>query len=330
MLLYLFEAGTGHGLRSRFDTRSKMQKDFSLQILPPHDKIPFLYGRKTQGGTTLPITTMRELLEAGVHFGHQAQRWNPKMRKYIYSSRNDIHVIDLHKTIPLIDEAYKFIKELASKSGTVLFVGTKKQAQESIEEEAKRCGMFYVNQRWLGGTLTNFKTLKKTITKLKAIEKMKEDGTFEKLTKKEVLKLERERTKILRGMGGIRDMTSPPQAVFIIDSKKEIIAIKEARKLGIPVVAIVDTNCDPDEVDYIIPANDDAIRAIKLITKIIADAILEGREIAKPAEERAEVIAVPEEIEEANALTKEEKIETAGLAEIKTSKPDEEEKRTGY
>ena len=286
----------------------------------------------------MPIVTMRELLEAGVHFGHQAQRWNPKMKKYIYSSRNDIHVIDLHKAIPLIDEAYKFVKDLAAKNGHVLFVGTKKQAQESIEEEAKRSGMFYVNERWLGGTLTNFKTLKRNIVRLKEIEKMKEDGTFEKLTKKEVAKLGREHAKLIRGLGGIREMTAPPQAVFVVDSKKEIIAIKEARKLGIPVVAIVDTNCDPDEVDWPIPGNDDAIRSIKLITKIIADAIIEGRESSKPAEERAEVIAVPveeeikEEIkEEAQALTKEEEIEKKGLAELKGIKTEEEEeKRTGY
>jgi len=280
----------------------------------------------------LPIVTMRELLEAGVHFGHQAKRWNPKMKKYIYSSRNDIHVIDLHKTIPLIDEAYKFIKDVAAANGTVLFVGTKKQAQEAVEEEAKRCGMFYVNQRWLGGTLTNFKTLKRNIARLKEIEKMKEEGIFEKLPKKEVLNIEREYRKLVRGLGGVRDMAALPGVVFVVDSKKEIIAIKEARKLGIPVVGIVDTNCDPNDVDHPIPGNDDAIRSIKLISKIVADAVIEGREIAKPAEERAEVIAVPEEIEEeAKALTEEEKIEKKGLAELKGIKiEEEEEKRTGY
>lgn len=280
----------------------------------------------------MPIVTMRELLEAGVHFGHQAKRWNPKMKKYIYSSRNDIHVIDLHKTIPLIDEAYKFIKDVAAANGTVLFVGTKKQAQEAVEEEAKRCGMFYVNQRWLGGTLTNFKTLKRNIARLKEIEKMKEEGIFEKLPKKEVLNIEREYRKLVRGLGGVRDMAALPGVVFVVDSKKEIIAIKEARKLGIPVVGIVDTNCDPNDVDHPIPGNDDAIRSIKLISKIVADAVIEGREIAKPAEERAEVIAVPEEIEEeAKALTEEEKIEKKGLAELKGIKiEEEEEKRTGY
>jgi small subunit ribosomal protein S2 len=272
---------------------------------------------------------MKELLEAGVHFGHQSKRWNPKMQKYIYAARNDIHVIDLHKSIPLIEKAYEFIKK-AAVNGTVLFVGTKKQAQEAIEEEAKRCGMFFVNQRWMGGTLTNFKTLKKNIARLIEIEKMKEDGTTEKLPKKEVIMLEREHRKLIRGLGGIRLMVSLPSVVFIVDTKKEQTALKEARRLGIPIVAIVDTNSDPDEIDYPIPGNDDAIRSIKLITSIIAEAIIAGRELAKPAEERTVEIAVPLEVEVAEALTKEQQLEEDVLAGVKTPKEEEEEKRVGF
>ena len=272
---------------------------------------------------------MKELLEAGVHFGHQSKRWNPKMKKFIYSSRNDIHVIDLHKSIPLIEKAYEFVRNAATKNGTVLFVGTKKQAQEAVEEEAKRCGMFFVNQRWMGGTLTNFKTLKKNIARLNDIEKMKEDGTFEKLPKKEVIMIEREHRKLVRGLGGIRQMTGLPAAVYIVDTKKEQTAVNEARKLGIPIVAIVDTNADPDEVDYPIPGNDDAIRSIKLLTSIVAEAVIAGREIAKPIEERAEEIAVPLEVaEEAQALSEEHRIEEMGLAKVKEEKA--EEKRTGF
>jgi small subunit ribosomal protein S2 len=277
----------------------------------------------------MPVVTMKELLEAGVHFGHQSKRWNPKMKKFIYSSRNDIHVIDLHKSIPLIEKAYEFLRNSATHNGTVLFVGTKKQAQEAVEEEAKRCGMFFVNQRWMGGTLTNFKTLKKNIARLNEIEKMKEDGTFEKLPKKEVIMIEREHRKLVRGLGGIREMTGLPAAVFIVDTKKEQTAVNEARKLEIPVVAIVDTNADPDEVDYPIPGNDDAIRSIKLLTSIVAEAVIAGREIAKPIEERAEEIAVPLEVpEEAKALSEEQRIEEMGLAKIKEKEA--EEKRTGF
>jgi small subunit ribosomal protein S2 len=277
----------------------------------------------------MPVVTMKELLEAGVHFGHQSKRWNPKMKKFIYSSRNDIHVIDLHKSIPLIEKAYEFLRNSATHNGTVLFVGTKKQAQEAVEEEAKRCGMFFVNQRWMGGTLTNFKTLKKNIARLNEIEKMKEDGTFEKLPKKEVIMIEREHRKLVRGLGGIRQMTGLPAAVFIVDTKKEQTAVNEARKLEIPVVAIVDTNADPDEVDYPIPGNDDAIRSIKLLTSIVAEAVIAGREIAKPIEERAEEIAVPLEVpEEAKALSEEQRIEEMGLAKIKEKEA--EEKRTGF
>ena len=276
----------------------------------------------------MAIITMKELLEAGVHFGHQSERWNPKMKKYIYSSRNGIHVIDLHKTIPLIERAYNFVKGTSEKNGKVLFVGTKKQAQESIEAEAKRCSMFFVSQRWLGGTLTNFKTLKKNIAKLKDIEKMEADGLFEKLPRKEVANLKREHRKLDRGLGGVREMSELPSILFIVDSKKETIAIKEAKKLKIPIVAIVDTNCDPDEVNYPIPANDDAIRSIKLLTSLVAEAVLEGRQEGKPAEEREEVIAVPEEIEEAEALGKEVTLEEMGIAEEKEKEGKEE--RTGF
>jgi len=274
---------------------------------------------------------MRELLEAGVHFGHQSKRWNPKMKKYIYSSRNNIHVIDLHKTIPLIEKTYEFVKDTVAKNGTVLFIGTKKQAQEAVAEEAKRCSMFYVSERWLGGTLTNFKTLKKNIARLKEIEGMESEGLFEKLPRGEVANLKREKRKLMRGLGGVREMAQLPSIVFVVDSKKEIIAIKEAKKLGIPVIGVVDTNCDPEEVDYPIPANDDAIRSIKLLTKIIADAVLEGREVAKPIEERAPVIAVPLEVEEAEALGEEERLEEVSMKEIlEIEKETEEEKRTGF
>lgn len=277
----------------------------------------------------MPVVTMKELLEAGVHFGHQSKRWNPKMKKYIYSARNNIHVIDLHKTIPLIEQAYEFIKKV-SENGTVLFVGTKKQAQEIVQEEAKRCGMFFVNQRWMGGTLTNFKTLKKNIARLNEIEKMREDGTFDKLPKKEVILLEREHRKLLRGLDGIRQMTSLPSAVFIVDTVKEQTALREARRLKIPVVAIVDTNADPDEVDYPIPGNDDAIRSIKLITSIIADAVIAGREKAKPLEERTVEIAAPLEEEAAEVLSQEGQLEETVLASVFIPKEEEEEERIGF
>jgi small subunit ribosomal protein S2 len=287
----------------------------------------------------MPVVTMKELLEAGVHFGHQSKRWNPKMKKYIYASRNDIHVIDLNKSIPLIEKAYEFVKNAAGANGTFLFVGTKKQAMEAIEEEATRCGMFFVNQRWMGGTLTNFKTLKKNIARLNEIEKMKEEGTFELLPKKEVILIEREHRKLVRGLGGIRQMTSLPAAVFIVDTKKEQTAVNEARKLGIPIVAIIDTNADPDEVDYPMPGNDDAIRSIKLLTGIIAEAVIAGREMTKPLEEKTEEIAVPLEVteeaapeeavpEEAKVLTEEQRLEEMGLVKVKEEPG--EEKRTGF
>jgi small subunit ribosomal protein S2 len=220
--------------------------------------------------------TMKQLLEAGVHFGHQTKRWNPKMKPYIYGARNGIYIIDLQKTVGMARAAFRFVTEVTSRGGSVLFVGTKKQAQDVIQEEARRAGQFFVISRWLGGTLTNFKTIKQGIDRLKALEKMAEDGTFERLPKKEVASLEREREKLEKNIGGIKDMTRLPGAIFVIDPKKEYIAIHEASRLGIPVIAVVDTNCDPEGIDFVIPGNDDAIRSIKLFTSKIADAAIEG------------------------------------------------------
>ncbi|HKM38968.1 MAG TPA: 30S ribosomal protein S2 [bacterium] len=225
----------------------------------------------------MAIVTMKQLLEAGVHFGHQTRRWNPKMAEYIFTERNGIYIIDLQKTVRKIEEAYDFIRDLAAQGGSVLFVGTKKQAQDSIQEEAERCGMFYVNLRWLGGMLTNWQTIKKRIQHLEELEKMEEEDMFSVLPKKEVMQLQAEKERLNRFLGGIKDMPGLPQAVYIVDPRKERIAVAEARKLGIPIVAIVDTNCDPDEIDYIIPGNDDAIRAVKLLTAKMADAVLEGK-----------------------------------------------------
>lgn len=221
---------------------------------------------------------MKQLLEAGVHFGHQTRRWNPKMKKYIFTERNGIYIIDLQKTVKKVEEAYNFIKQVSEEGGKVLFVGTKKQAQESVKAEAERAGHFYVNQRWLGGILTNYKTISKRVKRISEIEKMEEDGTFDVLPKKEVVELKKEYDRLFKFLGGIRDMKSMPQALFVVDPRKERNAIAEARKLNIPIVGIVDTNCDPDEIDYVIPANDDAIRAVKLLTGKMADAILEGQQ----------------------------------------------------
>ncbi len=224
------------------------------------------------------VVSMKQLLEAGVHFGHQTRRWNPKMAEYIFTERNGIYIIDLQKTVKKIEEAYLFIRDIAAEGGNVLFVGTKKQAQDAIKEEALRSEMYYVNVRWLGGMLTNFKTIKKSIQKLHNLNKMAEDGTFDLLPKKEVAALQKEMADLVKNLGGIKDMKGLPSAIFIVDPKKEKNAVDEARKLGIPIVAIVDTNCDPDEVDYVIPGNDDAIRAIKLIAGTLADAIIEGKQ----------------------------------------------------
>ena len=247
----------------------------------------------------MPAITMKELLEAGVHFGHQTRRWNPRMKKYIFGERNGIYIIDLQKTLKLFKEAARFIAELASQGKTILFVGTKRQAQEAIAEEAKRCEMFYVNQRWLGGLLTNYATVQKSIKRLKELEAMSQDGRFEVLLKKEVIRLERERKHLDQNLSGIKDIPGLPDALFVIDSQKEQIAVREGRKLGIPVVAIVDTNCDPDDVNYVIPGNDDALRAIRLFTSKIADAVIEGRASAKETVQEAEKAVEEEEAEPA-------------------------------
>ena len=246
----------------------------------------------------MSVVSMKQLLEAGVHFGHQTRRWNPKMAPYIFTERNGIYIIDLQKTVKKLDEAYMFVRDISANGGEILFVGTKKQAMDSIKEEAGRCEMPYVNARWLGGMLTNFSTIRRRIKRLDQLKKMEEDGTFEMLPKKEVIKLKLEREKLEKFMGGIVNMKKQPAAMFIVDPRKERIAVLEAKKLNIPIVAIVDTNCDPDEIDYVIPGNDDAIRAVKLIAGKMADAVLEGKqgeqsepdapETEKPAEENAE------------------------------------------
>jgi small subunit ribosomal protein S2 len=230
------------------------------------------------GNCIMAVVSMKQLLEAGVHFGHQTRRWNPKMAKYIFTERNGIYIIDLQKTVKKLDEAYNFMKSVSADGGEVLFVGTKKQAQESIRDEATRCGMHFVNARWLGGMLTNFRTIRKRIERMDQLQKMQEDGTFDLLPKKEVAKLELEMAKLDKYLGGVKNMKTLPKAMFIVDPHKERIAVSEARKLHIPIVAIVDTNCNPDEIDYVIPGNDDAIRAVKLIAGAMADAVLEGRQ----------------------------------------------------
>ena len=238
----------------------------------------------------MPVVSMKQLLEAGVHFGHQTRRWNPKMAQYIFTERNGIYIIDLQKTVKKLEEAYLFVRDVAADGSDVLFVGTKKQAQDSVKEEAIRCGMPYVNARWLGGMLTNFNTIKRRIKRLEQLKKMEADGTFDLLPKKEVIKLKLEIEKLEKFMGGIVNMKKQPAAMFIVEPRKERIAVQEAHKLGIPIVAIVDTNCDPDEIDYVIPGNDDAIRAVRLIAGAMADAVIEGRqgEQEAPAEEAAE------------------------------------------
>ncbi|MBQ0134711.1 MAG: 30S ribosomal protein S2 [Clostridiales bacterium] len=243
----------------------------------------------------MAVVSMKQLLEAGVHFGHQTRRWNPKMAEYIYMERNGIYIIDLQKTVKKLEEAYNFVKSLAENNQSLLFVGTKKQAQDAVKEEAERVGMYYVNARWLGGMLTNFRTMRTRVDRLNQLKKMQEDGTFDMLPKKEVMKLLGEMTKLEKYLGGVKDMKKLPGALFVIDPRKEHIAIAEARKLNIPVVAIVDTNCDPDEVDYVIPGNDDAIRAIRLISATMANAIQEGRQGQDAEEAPVEETAKEEE-----------------------------------
>lgn len=244
--------------------------------------------------------SMKELLEAGVHFGHQTKRWNPKMKKYIFGSRNGIYIIDLQKTLKKFRESSQFLTDMSAKGGSVLFVGTKRQAQESVESEAKRCNQYFVNNRWLGGTLTNFKTIRRSVETLQRLERMADDGSYDKLTKKEILALEQKKEKLLKVLSGIKDMQKLPDVLFVVDPNREKIAVSEANKLGIPVVAIVDTNCDPEHVDYVIPGNDDAIRAVKLFTSRVADSVIEGMQIRESA--------VEDHAEDANA----EAVETHG------------------
>src|SRR5690554_3615629 len=248
---------------------------------------------------------MKQLLESGVHFGHQTRRWNPKMKPFIFTERNGIYIIDLQKTVRMVEQAYAFVRDTVAEGGTVLFVGTKKQAQQTIKEEAERCGMFYVNQRWLGGTLTNYQTIRTRIERLHRLGELEQDGTFDRLPKKEVLKLLKEKERLERYLGGISQMWRLADIVFVVDPRKERIAVSEARKMEIPIVAIVDTNCDPDEIDYVIPGNDDAIRAIRLLTSRMADAVLEGKEgrqeteaSESPEAEAADEAAMPAEEEE--------------------------------
>ncbi|MBE5928903.1 MAG: 30S ribosomal protein S2 [Lachnospiraceae bacterium] len=248
----------------------------------------------------MSVISMKQLLEAGVHFGHQTRRWNPKMAEYIYTERNGIYIIDLQKSVGKVDEAYNAIKDIVADGGKVLFVGTKKQAQDSVKTEAERCGMYYVNERWLGGMLTNFKTIQARIKRLKAIEKMSEDGTFDVLPKKEVIEIKKEWEKLEKNLGGIKDMKQIPDAIFIVDPKKEKICVQEAHILGIPLIGIADTNCDPEELDFVIPGNDDAIRAVKLIVSKMADAVIEANEGVSMADDvvEEEVVEAAEEVVE--------------------------------
>ncbi|MGI6006957.1 MAG: 30S ribosomal protein S2 [Ruminococcus sp.] len=242
----------------------------------------------------MSVISMKQLLEAGVHFGHQTRRWNPKMAEYIYTERNGIYIIDLQKSVGMVDDAYKAVSDIVADGGSILFVGTKKQAQDAIKTEAERCGMFYVNERWLGGMLTNFKTIQSRIQRLKEIEAMEEDGTFDVLPKKEVIELRKEMTKLQKNLGGIKEMKKIPDAIFIVDPKKERICVQEAHTLGIPLIGICDTNCDPEELDYVIPGNDDAIRAVKLIVSKMADAVIEAKQ-----GEAADAVYPEEAMEEA-------------------------------
>lgn len=258
----------------------------------------------------MAVVAMKQLLEAGVHFGHQTRRWDPRMAEYIFQARNGIHIIDLQKTSKKLDEAYRFVKEQVEEGKEILFVGTKKQAQECVKEAAETCGMYYVDQRWLGGMLTNFGTIQKRIIRLKNLEKMQEDGTFDVLPKKEVIVLKKEMEKLQKNLGGIKEMKKIPQVMFVVDPKKEKIAILEARKLNIPVVGLVDTNCDPNDVDYVIPGNDDAIRAVKLITQVIGNAVIEGKQ-GETFETTATIEHVVEEVENEKPTSIEEVVEVA-------------------
>ncbi len=281
----------------------------------------------------MAVLTMKQLLEAGVHFGHQTRRWDPKMKPYIFTARNGIYIIDLQKTLQMFEVAYNFVRDQVAEGAKVLFVGTKKQAKETIEQEATRCGMFYVSHRWLGGTLTNFATIRRSVEKLRELETMRDGGFFQNLTKKEAIKLNRKIEKLDRNLRGIKDMDELPNILWVVDPRKEYIAVREARKMGIPIVAIVDTNCDPDEIDYIIPGNDDAIRAVRLLTSKIADAIIEGQHLymEKVGLEMAAQEEVATEVPEETAVA-----ESSDVGEIETQEgtavevPEEEEKFEEY
>ena len=263
---------------SSFVVGAKLIGWLQSQLYETHMQWKSLRKNLTNGGKDMSVISMKQLLEAGVHFGHQTRRWNPKMAPYIFTERNGIHIIDLQKSVGKVDEAYKAISEIASQGGTILFVGTKKQAQDAVKAEAERCGMYFVNERWLGGMLTNFKTIQSRIKRLRAIETMSTDGTFDVLPKKEVIDLKKEWEKLEKNLGGIKNMTRIPDAIFVVDPKKERICIQEAHSLGITLLGIGDTNCDPEELDYIIPGNDDAIRAVKLIVAKMADAVIEANQ----------------------------------------------------
>lgn len=253
----------------------------------------------------MAVISMKQLLEAGVHFGHQTRRWNPKMKQYIFTKRNGIYIIDLQKTVKKVDEAYNFVRSVVESGQSILFVGTKKQAQDAIKEEAERCSMFFVSQRWLGGTLTNFKTIRSRIERLNKIEQMEQDGSFDALPKKEVLQLQKEKVRLEKFLGGIRHMLKLPGAVFVVDPRKERIAVAEARKLHIPVIGIVDTNCDPDEIDYVIPGNDDAIRAVKLLAGKMADAVIEARQGEQTNDAPVSIVPEQEELAPTEELAQE-------------------------
>ncbi len=274
----------------------------------------------------MAVVSMKQLLEAGVHFGHQTRRWNPKMGEYIFTERNGIHIVDLQKTVKKIEEAYAFIRDTVMNGGEILFVGTKKQAQDSVQEEAIRCGMYYMKARWLGGTLTNYKTINKRIARLKELHTMEEDGTFELLPKKEVIKLRLEMDKLETNLGGIKDMHGVPDALFIVDPNKERNAILEARKLNIPIVAIVDTNCDPDEVDYVIPGNDDAIRAVKLIASVIANAVIEANQGEQYDVDEATAVESVEEVVEETVESVEEVVEETVVEDTTETEDNQESK----
>ncbi len=274
----------------------------------------------------MAVISMKQLLEAGVHFGHQTRKWNPKMSKYIYAARNDIHIIDLQLTVGLIEEAYAFVCEQVKQGKTVLFVGTKKQAQDAVKEEAERCGMYYVNSRWLGGTLTNFKTIRSRIDRMVKIEKMEQNGEFDLLPKKEVAKLKEEFEKLQTNLGGIREMNRLPGVMFVVDPHNEDIAVAEARKLNIPIVAITDTNCDPDLIDYVIPGNDDAIRAVKLISSVIANAVIEANQGETPVLPEMEESGEPTSIEEVVAAAEESAEVKEAPVEEKTEAAEEPKK----